>query len=89
MRTLVDRLKGGHVWVCCVNGDEHEYPTVEICVKVQYQTYRLKAGIVKGVERRIVCQERKQCSQLEVRYGKEGGGGPSDAELTCGTWWIG
>ena len=37
----------------------------------------------------IVCQDRKQCSQLQVRYGKEGGGGPSDAGLTCGTSWIG
>ena len=44
-----DMLKGGRVRVCCVNGDEHEYPTVEICVRVQGQTYRLKAGIVKGL----------------------------------------
>ena len=49
-----DKLKGGHVRVCCVNGDEHEYPTAEICVEVQDQTYRLKAGIVKGLSHSVV-----------------------------------
>ena len=49
-----DMPKGGRVRICCVNGDEHEYPTAEICVKVQGQTYRLKAGIVKGLSHSVV-----------------------------------
>ena len=48
-----DRLKDGCVRVCCVNGDEHEYPTAEICVKVQDQTYRLEAGIFKGLSHQL------------------------------------
>ena len=26
-----DMLKGGRVRVCCVNGDELEYPTADVC----------------------------------------------------------
>ena len=49
-----DMLRGGRVRVCCVNGDEHEYPTADIWVKVHDQTYRLKAGIVKGLSHSVV-----------------------------------
>ena len=33
-----DMLRGGRVRVCCVIGDEQEYPTADICVKVHDQT---------------------------------------------------
>ncbi|KAL2086933.1 hypothetical protein ACEWY4_017992 [Coilia grayii] len=54
---LVDQpetLTGGRLRVCCVNGDEHEYPIADICLQVQDQTYNLKAGIVRGLSHPVV-----------------------------------
>lgn len=32
----------------------HEYPTVEVCHELQEQTYKLKAGIVRGLSHPVV-----------------------------------
>ncbi|KAL2089330.1 hypothetical protein ACEWY4_014018 [Coilia grayii] len=49
-----EALTGQRLRVCCVNGDEHEYPIAVICLKIHEQTYKLEAGVVKGLRHPVV-----------------------------------
>lgn len=32
--------------VCCINGDEKEYPKIEIVIEIEGQAYRLSVGVI-------------------------------------------
>ncbi|KAL2099396.1 hypothetical protein ACEWY4_005876 [Coilia grayii] len=50
-------LTGQRLRVCCVNGDEHEYPIAVICLKIHEQTYKLEACVVKGLRHPVVLDQ--------------------------------